>query len=68
MREKLHQLGRLDVKAIVLDENGDWQIKEEKQLGESGDGTGRRKSESAVNARPSATRKESEIIDLASDD
>ena len=68
VREELQQSGRLDVKAIVLEENGDWQIKEEEQIGESGDGTGRRKSESAVNPRPSATRKESEIIDLASDD
>ena len=68
VREELQQLGRIDVKAIVLEENGDWQIKEEEQIGESGDGTGRRKSESAVNAKPSATRKESEIIDLASDD
>ena len=68
VREELQQLGRLDVKAIELKENGDWQIKEEKQVGESGDGTGRRKSESAVNAKPSATPKESEIIDLDSDD
>lgn len=68
VREELQQLGRLDVKAIELKENGDWQIKEEKQTGESGDGTGRRKSESAVNAEPSATREESEIIDLDSDD
>ena len=68
VREELQRLGRLDVKAIVLEENGDWQIKEEEQTGEPGDGTGRRKSESAVDAKPSATRKESEIIDLASDD
>ncbi|KAL8796960.1 MAG: hypothetical protein Q9195_000731 [Heterodermia aff. obscurata] len=68
VREELQQLGRLDVKAIVLDENGDWQIKEEEQIGESGDGTGRRKSESAAATRPSSARKESEIIDLASDD
>ncbi|CAF9913046.1 MAG: hypothetical protein HETSPECPRED_001306 [Heterodermia speciosa] len=68
VREELQQMGRLDVKAIVLDENGSWQIKEEEQIGESGDGTGRRKSEPADNARPPATRKESEIIDLDSDD
>ena len=39
VREELQQLGRLDVKAIVLEENGDWRIKEEEQIGEPGDGT-----------------------------
>ena len=69
VKEELEQRGRLDVKAIVLDDEGNWQIKEEERTGESGDGTGRRKSESAgTSAKAHPIRKESEIIDLDSDD
>ena len=69
VKEQLRQLGRPDVKAIILDEHGNWQIKEDEQTGESGDGNGKRKSEAAVNSsRPPSARKESEVIDLDSDD
>ena len=69
VKEELEQRGRLDVKAIVLDDEGNWHIKEEERTGESGDGTGRRKSESAgTSAKAHPTRKETEIIDLDSDD
>lgn len=69
VREELDRRGRLDVKAIVLDDEGNWQIKEEERTGEAGDGTGRRKSESAgTSAKAHPTRKENEIIDIDSDD
>ena len=45
VRMTLEARGRLDVKAIVLRESGEWDIKEEEgATGESGDGTGRRRS------------------------
>lgn len=69
VREELQLMGRPDVKAIVLDENGDWQIKEEEQTGDPGDGIDRQKSESAAaSAKSPFIRKESEIINLDDDD
>ena len=44
VREELEQLKRLDARYIVLDEAGQWAIKEMEATGESGDGTGERKS------------------------
>ena len=45
VREELERKGRLDVKRIILDQAGDWEIKEEEEAtGEQGDGTGRRAS------------------------
>jgi len=52
VRELLKRRGRLDAKAIVLDGSGQWEVKEEdEKVGESGDGTGRRRSELAGQAR-----------------
>lgn len=43
VRVMLKERGRLDAKAIILGDTGDWEIKEEDEAtGESGDGTGRR--------------------------
>ena len=67
VRNELALMNRLDVKAIVLDEHGDWKIKEE-QAGESRDGS--EKSLSRVDeaahspARKPAERRESEVIEL----
>ena len=43
VRDELKKQGRLDAKAIILHNLGDWEIKEEEEVsGESGDGVGRR--------------------------
>ena len=68
IREELQQTGRLDVKAVTLDGQGSWKIKEEDQKGESGDGTGGltcpgRQRPEIPGGRLSAGQ-ESEIIEL----
>lgn len=69
VREELQRLNRLDAKAIVLDEAGNWQIKELEVTGEPGDGSGGGNSEQhAAITGPPSRRKASEIIDLDSDD
>ena len=71
IREELQQTGRLDVKAVILDGQGSWTIKEEDKKGESGDGNGdsivpgRQRSE-IPGRRPSAGQ-ENEIIELDDD-
>lgn len=71
IREELQQTGRLDVKAVILDGQGAWTIKEEDKKGESGDGN----SDSMVplrqpfaipGGRPSAGQ-ENEVIELDDD-
>ena len=43
VRTALKERDRLDVKAIILQDSGEWEIKEEEETtGESGDGTGRK--------------------------
>ena len=45
VRMTLKERHRLDAKAIILQDSGEWEIKEEEEAtGESGDGTGRRKA------------------------
>ena len=45
VRMVLKERQRLDARAIILHESGEWEIKEEEEAtGESGDGTGRRKA------------------------
>ena len=63
VREELEKLQRLDVKFILLDEAGRWSIKEAETSGETGDGTGKRKSASVG---PHAGQKSaaSEVIEL----
>jgi len=63
VREELKQRKRLDVKAIVLDETGKWDIKEAEETGESGDGTGKRKS-MFVGLRNGPNPNNSEVIEL----
>ena len=64
----LKESGRLDAKAIILHDSGEWEIKEEERpTGESGDGTGKRNGERTASvsaARQSAPR---EVIELDDD-
>lgn len=70
VRAALKEKGRLDAKAIILHDSGEWEVREEEEVtGESGDGTGRRAaglaaSRSASVARQSAPR---EVIELDDD-
>lgn len=72
VRMGLKERGRLDAKAIILHDSGEWEIKEEEEAtGESGDGTGRTseglapaRTASASVARQSAPR---EVIELDDD-
>ena len=72
VRTSLKEKGRLDVKAIILHDSGDWDLKEEEEAtGESGDGTGRRsaglaeaRTASAPAAKQSAPH---EVIELDDD-
>lgn len=71
IREELQQMNRLDVKAIILDDQGSWKIKEEEHSGESGDGTG---GPTLSGRHPSETHEggvsvgqESDVIELDDD-
>lgn len=68
IRKELVRIGRLDVKAIILDEQGNWNIKEEEETGESGDGSGKLPSQfdESANFRAGkvSLRGESQIIEL----
>lgn len=71
VRKALEERDRLDAKAIILHDSGQWQVKEEEEAsGESGDGTGRRsaglagaRTASASAARQSTPREVIEIDD-----
>ena len=68
MRVELELIQRLDVKAVVLDEHGNWKIKEVEETGERGDGTGKRII--APVAAPTGERtngRENEVIELDDD-
>ena len=76
VRTALKERGRLDVKAIILEDSGEWDIKEEEETtGESGDGTGRKGvglasgQVAARTASVSATRQSAprEVIQLDDD-
>ncbi|KAL8738110.1 MAG: hypothetical protein Q9181_001057 [Wetmoreana brouardii] len=73
LRQELAKKNRLDVKAIVLQQNGQWEIKEEEKTGEAGDGSGSgvgANEQSAVNAPATGdgnSWRDSEIIALDSD-
>ena len=72
VRTALKERGRLDVKAIILHDSGDWDIREEEEAtGESGDGTGRRSAglAAARTASMSATKPSvpREVIELDDD-
>ncbi|KAI4254140.1 MAG: hypothetical protein LQ352_003275 [Teloschistes flavicans] len=72
LRQELAEQKRLDAKAIILQQNGHWQIKEEGgKTGEAGDGSGRRigaRSQSAPETESgNTTRRQSEVIELDDD-
>lgn len=71
VRMVLKARGRLDVKAIIIHDSGDWEIKEEEATGESGDGTGRRSAGPAAAraTNPSALTQSAphEVIELDDD-
>ncbi|KAM0797858.1 hypothetical protein BDR22DRAFT_427199 [Usnea florida] len=76
VRTALKERDRLDVKAIILEDSGEWEIKEEEETtGESGDGTGRKGvgfvpgAVAARTASVSATRQSAprEVIELDDD-
>lgn len=72
VRTVLKERGRLDAKAIIVHDSGDWEIKEEEEAtGESGDGTGRRSAGSAAaraaNPSPAKQNVPREVIELDDD-
>lgn len=68
LRVELELVRRLDVKLVVVDEHGNWKIKEVEETGERGDGTGKRVVEShAVLAGQNTSGRESEVIELDDD-
>ena len=71
VREELSKTNRLDARAIVLHETGDWQIKEVEETGESEDGSSRHPSRAeealATGIRKSLIRRESEVIEIDDD-
>ena len=68
VREELQRMDRLDAKIISIIESGDWQIKEAEGMGETGDGIGKRKSETHVASAKIPSMPVSDVIDLDSDD
>ncbi|KAL8803296.1 MAG: hypothetical protein Q9182_003254 [Xanthomendoza sp. 2 TL-2023] len=53
LRTELAGMNRLDAKAIIMQQDGSWEVKEEEKTGESGDGSGRysgRRKESVASA------------------
>lgn len=71
VREELSGTNRLDARAIILHESGEWQIKEVEETGESGDGFGTRlsRAEDLLSARvgKAPIRRESEVIEIDDD-
>ena len=68
VREELSRTARLDARAIVLQESGDWQIQEVEETGEPGDGSGTRRSRSddapTECTAKSLIRRKSEVIEI----
>ncbi|MCJ1257163.1 hypothetical protein MMC24_004988 [Lignoscripta atroalba] len=68
--KELRDMKRFNARAIVVDEQAAWRIREEEKEGESGDGTGRRKSTAQSSAAPGGgveqapVRREIEVIEL----
>ena len=71
VRQELSRTVRLDARAIVLHESGDWQIQEVEETGEPGDGSGRRlsRAEDVLAARTGKgpIRRDSEVIEIDGD-
>lgn len=71
IRDELSRTKRLDTRAIVLHENGSWEIKEDELTGESGDGSGSAPSHGkelvAALARDAPIRGNGEVIEIDDD-
>lgn len=72
LRAMLASMGRLDAKAIIMQPDGSWRIKEEESSGEAGDGSGRLSTKSRQGAAAAAVngadaRREIETIELDDD-
>ncbi|KAL8691703.1 MAG: hypothetical protein Q9218_003140 [Villophora microphyllina] len=72
LRQTLAEKKRLDAKAILLQQNGHWQVKEDEKTGEAGDGSGGRFGARDQSAASPVTggggaRRQSEVIELDDD-
>lgn len=72
LRAILASMGRLDAKAIVMQQDGSWRINEEEKSGETGDGSGRLSTGSRPGAATAGVngadaRREIETIELDDD-
>lgn len=72
LRAILASMDRLDAKAIVMQQDGSWRIKEEEKSGETGDGSGRLSTGSRPGAATAGVngadaRREIETIELDDD-
>ena len=56
LRAELAQRNRLDAKAIVMQQDGTWEVQEEEKTGEAGDGSGRRLRARAESAASTMTK------------
>ncbi|KAL8785188.1 MAG: hypothetical protein Q9213_003535 [Squamulea squamosa] len=66
LRAELGKKNRLDAKAIIMQQDGTWEVQEEEKTGEAGDGSGRRswvREESAASAGGSVPR-QAEVIQI----
>ncbi|KAI4165983.1 MAG: hypothetical protein LQ342_000414 [Letrouitia transgressa] len=71
LRDQLATMNRLDAKAIILHQDGKWDIKEQEETGEKGDGSGQR----SVKGREASTTalerasllRETEVIEIDDD-
>ncbi|MCJ1374048.1 hypothetical protein MMC20_005278 [Loxospora ochrophaea] len=64
---RVKELDRSDARCVILDHQANWHIKEEREEGEAGDGTGRRKSraeEPTARAGNVPLHQESEVIEI----
>lgn len=69
IRTELQVINRVDVKAVTLGEQGNWDIKEEEEtVGEPGDGSGKRVSRATdAGAENYLVRNDSEVIEIDDD-
>ncbi|KAL8919011.1 MAG: hypothetical protein Q9172_005166 [Xanthocarpia lactea] len=58
LRAELAKRNRLDAKAIIMQQDGTWEVQEEEKTGETGDGSGRRRSEVKPHVAASAATKD----------
>ncbi|KAI4216571.1 MAG: hypothetical protein LQ351_001060 [Letrouitia transgressa] len=71
LRDQLAAMNRLDAKAIILHQDGRWDIKEQEEAGEKGDGSGQRSAKgrkaSTTALEQVPTPREAEVIEIDDD-